>query len=54
MSPPVFVVDTNVVVAGLVTGSNRSPVALVLDSIFSGRWSTCYRQRFSTSIARCC
>ena len=36
MSPPVFVVDTNVVVAGLVTGSSRSPVALVLDSMLSG------------------
>ncbi len=36
MSPPVFVVDTNVVVAGLVTSSSRSPVALVLDSMLSG------------------
>ena len=36
MSPPVFVIDTNVVVAGLVTGSSRSPVALALDAMFSG------------------
>ena len=36
MSPPVFVVDTNVVVAGLVTGSGCSPVALVLDAMLSG------------------
>ena len=36
MSPHVFVVDTNVVVAGLVTGSSRSPVALVLDAMLSG------------------
>jgi len=36
MSPPVFVVDTNAVVAGLVTGSSRSPVALVLDAMLSG------------------
>jgi putative PIN family toxin of toxin-antitoxin system len=36
MSPRVFVVDTNVVVAGLVTGSSRSPVALVLDAMLSG------------------
>jgi putative PIN family toxin of toxin-antitoxin system len=36
MSPPVFVVDTNVVVAGLITGSSDSPVALVLDSMLSG------------------
>jgi uncharacterized protein len=36
MSPPVFVVDTNVVVAGLVTGSSRSPVALVLNAMLSG------------------
>jgi predicted nucleic acid-binding protein len=32
MSPPVFVVDTTVVVAG----SSRSPVALVLDAMLSG------------------
>jgi putative PIN family toxin of toxin-antitoxin system len=37
MSPPVFVVDTNVVVAGLVTVSSQSPVALVLDAMLSGR-----------------
>ena len=36
MSPPVFVVDTNVLVAGLITGSSRSPVALVLDAMLSG------------------
>jgi len=33
MSPPVFVVDTNVVVAGLITGSGDSPVA---DAMLSG------------------
>lgn len=36
MKPPVFVVDTNIVVAGLVTGSSRSPVALVVDAMLSG------------------
>jgi len=36
MSPPVFVVDTNGVVAGLITGSNDSPVASVLDAMLSG------------------
>lgn len=36
MRPPVFVVDTNVVVAGLVTGSSRSPVAWVVDAMLSG------------------
>lgn len=36
MSPPVFVVDTNVVVAGLITGSTDSPAALVLDAMLSG------------------
>lgn len=36
MRPPFFVVDTNVVVAGLVTGSSRSPVALVVDAMLSG------------------
>jgi putative PIN family toxin of toxin-antitoxin system len=36
MSPPVFVVDTNVVVAALITGSSDSPVASVLDAMLSG------------------
>jgi putative PIN family toxin of toxin-antitoxin system len=36
MAPPVFVVDTNVVVAGLITGADRSPVALILDAMLSG------------------
>jgi putative PIN family toxin of toxin-antitoxin system len=36
MIPQVFVVDTNVVVAGLITGSGRSPVAVVLDAMLSG------------------
>jgi uncharacterized protein len=36
MSPPVFVVDTNVVGAGLVTSLSRSPAALVLDAMLSG------------------
>lgn len=37
MSPPVFVVDTNVVVAGVITGASRSPVAAVVDAMLSGR-----------------
>ena len=36
MSPPVFVVDTNVVVAGLITGANHSPVTSILDAMLSG------------------
>ena len=40
MSLPVFVVDTNVVVAGLITELNGSPVALILDEMLSG--SLCY------------
>lgn len=36
MSLPVFVVDTNVVVAGLITGSSHSPVVSVLDAMLSG------------------
>ena len=36
MSPPVFVVDTNVVVAGLITGSSHSPVTPILDAMLSG------------------
>ena len=36
----VFVVDTNVVVAGLITELNGSPVALILDEMLSG--SLCY------------
>jgi len=36
MNPPVFVVDTNVVVAGLITGASDSPVAAVVDAMLSG------------------
>lgn len=36
MIPPVFVVDTNVVVAGLITESSDSPVVSVLDAMMSG------------------
>lgn len=36
-SPPVFIVDTNVVVAGLITAPGESPVAAILDSMLSGR-----------------
>jgi predicted nucleic acid-binding protein len=36
MSPPVFVVDTNAVVAGLITGSNHNPVTSILDAMLSG------------------
>ncbi len=36
MSLPVFVVDTNVVVAGLITDADRSPVAFILDAMLSG------------------
>jgi putative PIN family toxin of toxin-antitoxin system len=33
---PVFIVETNVVVAGLITGSRDSPVAVILDAMLSG------------------
>jgi putative PIN family toxin of toxin-antitoxin system len=36
MSPRVFVVDTNVLAAGLITGDARSPVAQILDHMLSG------------------
>ena len=36
MSPPVFVVDTNVVVAGLISGSRGSPVVSVVDAMLAG------------------
>ena len=36
MSPPVFVVDTNVVVAGLISGSRGSPVVAVVDAMLAG------------------
>lgn len=36
MTPPVFVVDTNVVVAGLLSASPCSPVALILDAMLAG------------------
>ena len=36
MTPPVFIVDTNVVVAGLITDSLESPVAVILDLMLAG------------------
>lgn len=36
MTLPVFVVDTNVEVAGLITNSSDSPVAAILDAMLSG------------------
>lgn len=36
MTQRVFIVDTNVVVAGLITGSSDSPASAVLDAMFSG------------------
>ena len=36
MNPPV-IVDINVVVAGLITGNNTSPVALILNGMVSGK-----------------
>jgi len=36
MTPPVFIVDTNVVVAGLITRSSLNPVARALDGMLSG------------------
>lgn len=37
MSPPVFVVDTNIVVAGLITAPGASPVTAILDAMLAGR-----------------
>ena len=37
MIEPVFIVDTNVLVAGLLTGNGDSPVAQILDRMLSGR-----------------
>ncbi|TVQ50391.1 MAG: PIN domain-containing protein [Gammaproteobacteria bacterium] len=36
MSPPVFIVDTSVVVAGMLTDSRQSPVAQALDAMLAG------------------
>lgn len=37
MSTPVFIVDTNVVVAGLLTNQPQSPTVRLLDAMLSGR-----------------
>ena len=37
MTLPVFVVDTNVIVAGLITSRETSPVSRILDGMLSGR-----------------
>ena len=37
MSSPVFIIDTNVLVAGLITGNPHSPVVQIVDRMLSGR-----------------
>jgi len=39
VTPPVAVIDTNVVVSGLLTGEPVSPTAVVLDGILRGRFT---------------
>ena len=39
MTPPVAVVDTNVVVAGLLSGDPASPVSRLLDGMVAGRFA---------------
>ncbi len=39
MTPPVAVIDTNVVVSGLLTGEPVSPTAVVLDGMLRGRFT---------------
>ena len=36
MTPPIFIVDTNVLAAGLMTRDARSPVARIIDRMLSG------------------
>lgn len=37
MKPPPVVIDTNVLVSGLITADEKSPVCLVLDAMLAGR-----------------
>ena len=37
MKPTVFVIDTNIVIAGLITGDTNSPPAQILDAMLNGR-----------------
>lgn len=37
MNPRIFIVDTNVIAAGLITGRSDSPTAQVLDAMLTGR-----------------
>jgi len=39
VTPPVAVIDTNVVVSGLLTGEPVSPTAVVLDGMLRGRFT---------------
>ena len=36
MTEPVFIIDTNIVVSGLITATNSSPVAQILDRMLTG------------------
>ena len=39
MTPPVAVIDTNVIVSGLITGERESPTAVTLDAMLGGRFT---------------
>ena len=39
MTPPVTVIDTNVIVSGLITGERGSPTAVILDAMLGGRFT---------------
>lgn len=39
MTPPVAVIDTNVIVSGLIGGEPESPTAVILDAMLGGRFS---------------
>lgn len=37
VKPAVYIIDTNIVVAGLISGDSNSPPALILDGMLSGK-----------------
>ena len=39
MTPPVVVIDTNVIVGGFIGGDRESPTTVILDAMLGGRFT---------------
>lgn len=54
MSPPAVIVDTNVVVAGVLTSRDDAPVARILDGMLGAAFPFVVSEALLGDIAPCC